>query len=263
MLRPMRLHATVLIAAIATLFAFPIAASAQLKVLMSGGFSGPYERLLPEFERSTGVKVSTASGASQGTGPQTIRAQLAAGAQADVVILSSEGLADLAAAGRIATGTETDLAQTPLGIAVRAGSPKIDVGTVESFKRVVTSAKSVSAPGSTSGIFVRDHVLPRLGIADQVRLKTTPRGAEAAAMVASGEAELAIMPISEIVHAPGVEVGGILAEEIQLHQVFAAAVVAGSSQLDAAKRLIAFLASDAAAAAIRSGGMEPVRARRP
>jgi molybdate transport system substrate-binding protein len=259
----MRFHATALVAVVAALLAFPIDAAAQLKVLMSGGFSGPYERLVPDLERSTGVKVSTASGASQGTGPQTIRAQLAAGAQADVVILSREGLADLVAAGRIASGTETDLARTPLGIAVRAGAPKVDVGTVESFKRVVTSAKSVAAPGSTSGIFVRDQVLPRLGIADQVRLQTTPRGAEAAAMVAAGQADLAIMPVSEIVHAPGVELGGVLAEEIQLHQVFAAAVVAGSSQGDAAKRLIAFLASDGAATAIRSGGMDPIGARRP
>jgi molybdate transport system substrate-binding protein len=71
------------------------------------------------------------------------------------------------------------------------------------------------------------------------------------------------MPVSEIVHAPGVELGGVLAEEIQLHQVFAAAVVAGSSQPDAAKRLIAFLASESAATAIRGGGMDPIGVRRP
>ena len=263
MSRVMRTSASAVVVLVVALLTLPLDAAAQLKVLMSGGFSGPYERLLPDFERSTGIQVATASGASQGTGPQTIRAQLAAGAHADVVILSREGLADLVAAGRIATGTETDLAQTPLGVAVRAGAPKVDVGTVEGFKRVVTNARSVSAPGSTSGIFVRDQVLPRLGIAEQVRLRTTPRGVEAAAMVAAGEADLAIMPVSEIVHAPGVELGGVLAEELQLHQVFAAAVVAGTDQLDAARRLIAFLASDGAASAIRSGGMEPVRARRP
>jgi molybdate transport system substrate-binding protein len=209
------------------------------------------------------VRVATASGASQGTGPQTIRAQLAAGTPADVVILSREGLAELAAAGRIAAGTDVDLARTPLGVAVRAGATKPDVATVDAFRRAVTNAKTVAAPGSTSGIFVRDEVLPRLGIADRVRLKTTPRGAEAAAMVAAGEAELAVMPVSEIVHAPGVELAGVLAEEIQLHQVFAAAIVAGSREVDAGKRLIAFLASAGAAPAIRSGGMEPVGPRRP
>src|SRR5246500_5286820 len=84
----------------------PPAASAQLKVLISGGFSGPYEQLLPEFERTTGIKVTTGSGSSQGTGPQTIGAQLARGVPADVVILSREGLSELIATGKIVAGTD-------------------------------------------------------------------------------------------------------------------------------------------------------------
>src|SRR5262245_10461163 len=79
---------------------------AQLKVLMSGGFSSAYEQLLPEFERKTGIKVTTGSGSSQGIGPQTIGAQLARGVSADVVILSREGLNELIAANRIAKGTD-------------------------------------------------------------------------------------------------------------------------------------------------------------
>jgi molybdate transport system substrate-binding protein len=72
-----------------------------VNVLISGGFSGAYEQLVPEFERTSGVKVTTRSGASQGAGPQTIAAQLARGVSADVVILSREGLAELIAANRI------------------------------------------------------------------------------------------------------------------------------------------------------------------
>ena len=72
----------------------PMHASAQLKVIISGGFSGAYEKLVPEFERASGTKVETGSGASQGNGPQTIGAQLARGVPADVVILSREGLDD-------------------------------------------------------------------------------------------------------------------------------------------------------------------------
>src|SRR2546423_60672 len=139
----------------------PLVASAQLKVMISGGFSGPYEKLLPEFERTT-------------------------------------------------------------------------------------------------GIFLTKQVLPRLGIADKVNVKVAPRGTGAAAMVASGEADVGLLPVSEIVHAPGVELAGVIAEEIQLNQVFAAAIVAGSGQVEAAKRLIAFLASARASAAIRSSGMEPL-----
>jgi len=252
-----------IVVVIATLLMWPLAASAQLKVLISGGFARPYEQLLPEFERTTGVKVTTGSGSSQGTGPQTIGAQLARGVAADVVILSREGLTELIAAHRIAAGTDVDLARTPLGVAVRAGAPKPDVSTVEAFKQVVLNARAVAVGSSTSGIFLTKDVFPRLGVADRVNVKVTPRGAGAAAMVAAGEADIAVMPVSEIVHAPGVELAGVIAEEIQLNQIFAAAVVAGSKEGDAAKRLIAFFASERASGAIRSSGMEPLGKRRP
>jgi len=232
-----------------------------LKVLISGGFSGPYDKLLPEFERATGIKVATGSGSSQGSGPQTIAAQLERGVAADVVILSREGLAELIAAKRIAAGTDVDLARTPIGVAVRAGAPKPEVRTVEQFKQVVLDARTVAVPSSTSGIFLVKDVFPRLGIADKVNVKMTPRGTGAAAMVASGEADIGLLPVSEIVHAPGVVLAGVIAEEIQLNQVFAAAVVAGSKEVKAAQRLIAFLASDRASGAIRNGGMEPLGKR--
>jgi molybdate transport system substrate-binding protein len=231
----------------AALLMISLAAPAQLKVMTSGGFSGPYEKLLPEFERTTGIKVTTSSGSSQGTGPETIGAQLARGVPVDVVILSREGLAELIAAHRISVGSDADLARTPIGVAVRAGAAKPDVGTVAAFKRLVLNAKSVAVPASTSGIFLTKEILPRLGIADKVNVK-----------VASGEAEVGLLPVSEIVHAPGIELAGVIAEEIQLNQVFAAAIVAGSKELEAAKRLIAFLASERASATIRSSGMEPL-----
>src|ERR1700726_4910803 len=170
---------TLAIVVSATLLAWPIAATAQVKVLMSGGFSGAYEQLLPEFERTSGIKVTTGSGASQGTGPQTISAQLARGVPANVVILSQEGLSELIAANRIATGTDVDLARVPLGVAVRAGTPKPDVSTVEAFKRLLLSAKTVAIPASTSGIWLIHDLFPRLGIADKVNVKVMPRGSDA------------------------------------------------------------------------------------
>jgi molybdate transport system substrate-binding protein len=246
---------------VAALLTCSFGSSAQVKVLVSGGFSGPYEKLLPEFERTTGIEVTTGSGSSQGTGPQTIAAQLARGVPADVVILSREGLTELIGANRIAAGTDVDLAQTPIGVAVRAGAPKPDVSTVDAFKRVLLKAKSIAVPSSTSGIFLMNDVFPRLGIAGKINVKPTPRGRGAAAMVASGEADIAVMPVSEIMHAPGVDFAGAIAEEIQLHQVFAAAVVVGSKEVGAARRLISFLASERAAATIRSSGMEPLGKR--
>ena len=123
-----------------------------VKVLISGGFAGAYEQLLLQFEQASGIKVTTGSGSSQGVGPQTIGAQLARGVAADVVILSREGLGELIAANRIATGTDVDLARVPLGVAVRAGTSKPDVSSVESFKQVMLAAKTIAVPESTSGI---------------------------------------------------------------------------------------------------------------
>src|SRR5262249_30587556 len=150
------------------------AVSAQLKVLISGGFADAYMQLLPEFERTTGIKVTSGSGSSQGTGPQTIGAQLARGVSADLVILSREGLNELIAANRIANGTEVDLARTPLGVAARAGTPKPDVRTVESFKQVLLKAKAVAIPASTGGIWLTTELFPRLGIAEEIHAKVTP-----------------------------------------------------------------------------------------
>jgi molybdate transport system substrate-binding protein len=226
-------------------------------VVISGGFSGAYERLLPDFERTSGIKVTTRSGASQGAGPQTIAAQLARGVAADVVILSREGLAELIAANKIVAGSDADLARVPLGIAVRTGTAKPDVTTVKAFKELLLKAKTVAVPGSTSGLWLRSELFPRLGIAAKVNVKPTPRGAQAAEMVAAGDADLAVMPVSEILHAPGVDCAGHLAAEIQFLQVFCAAVVTGSDAIENAKRLIAFFASARAAEAIRQSGMEP------
>ena len=231
-------------------------------MIISGGFSAAYEQLLPEFERTSGITVETGSGASQGKGPETIGAQLARGVAADVVILSREGLNELIAAKRIAAGSDVDLAQVPIGVAVRAGAAKPDVSTVEAFKRAVTSARTVAVPASTSGIFLMEEVFPRLGIAGRVNAKLTPRGSGAAAMVASGDADLALLPVSEILHAKGVDLAGTIHTEIQLIQIFSTAVAASSKVPDRARQLIEFLASDRASAAIKKAGMEPLGKRR-
>jgi molybdate transport system substrate-binding protein len=246
----------------ATLLVWPVAASAQLNVMISGGFSGAYEQLLPEFERTSGIKVTTGSGASQGTGPQTVAAQLARGVPANVVILSREGLSELIAAKRIVTGTDVDLARVPLGVAVRAGTPKPDVSTVEAFKQVLLKAKTVAIPGSTSGIWLTNDLFPRLGIAEKINVKVTPRGTDATGMVATGGAEIAVMPVSEILHAAGVDFAGSVAPEIQFVQTFSAAVVLGSEDIERSEQLIEFLASARASEAIRKSGMEPLATSR-
>ena len=227
-------------------------------VLISGGFAGAYEQLLPEFERTSRIRVTTRSGSSQGAGPQTIAAQLARGVSADIVILSREGLGELISANRITPGTDVDLARVPLGVAVSAGTPRPDVTSVQTFKQAMLQAKTIAVPESTSGIWLRTDLFPRLGIAEKINVRARPRGSDATAMVAAGVAELAVMPVSEILHAPGVDFAGSLPPEIQFVQVFSAAVVAGSQEIENSKRLIKFFASARACEAIRKSGMEPL-----
>jgi len=234
----------------------------NLTVIISGGFSLAYHKVLPEFERSSGIAVTTLSGASQGSGPKTIKHQLEAGADIDVVIMSKEGLGELMALGRIAAGSDVELATVPIGAAVRRGQPKLDVGSVEAFKRAVLGARLVAIPASTSGIFLKDEVFPRLGIGGQVSFRVMARGTESTALLAAGEADLALGPVSELVDQPGIEPVGVLPDEIQLIQMFTAAIVNTSRRPEHARRLIEFLASGKTAAAIINSGMGPVRIRR-
>jgi molybdate transport system substrate-binding protein len=240
------------------LLALPTASFAQLHVIMSGGFASAYQEILPKFEKSTGIPVITARGQSQGNGPNAIGAQLRRGVPADLVIMSREGLDQLVTEGRIAAGTEVDLARTPLGMAVRAGAPKPDISTVDAFKRSLLRAKSITFPDSTTGIFMTTTLFPRLGIANEVAGKITHTGVAA---VAKGDAELAIQSVSELLHVPGSDFVGTLPMDIQYISVFSAAVVAGSSEPERSKRLIAFLASESASKAIQNSGMEPMRSR--
>lgn len=253
----------VLVTCLAMAFAAsPGNAMEKLTVMISGGFSLAYHQVLPEFERSTGIAVTTLSGASQGTGPKTIKSQLEHGAEVDVVILSKDGLGELIAAGRIAKGSEIELASVPVGAAVRQGAPKPDVSTIDAFKRAALNARVVMGE-STSGIFVKNVVFPKLGIADKVSLKMVPRGTDATGAVAAGEADFVIGPVSELVGQPGVELVGVLPDDIQLIQAFAAATVNTAHNPEAAKKLIEYLTSDQTTAAIKNAGMQPLGSRKP
>ena len=234
-------------------------AVAQLEVMISGGFSGPYKQMLPEFEKTTGIKVVTKSGASQGSGPKTIKAQLAAGVTADVVILSREGLAELVEQKRILAGSDVDLAQAPLGLAIPTGNPKPNIATVKSFTDTLIQAKKIVVPGSTSGIYLMQDVFPRLGLMDKIFVQVTERGSEAAAILAAKNANVAVQPSSELVNIPGVDYVGSIPESLQLIQTFAAAIVVGSPHESEAKKLIDYLSSKNAIGPIKNGGMNPVR----
>jgi len=234
--------------------AFPSASFAHVKVIISGGFTAAYRELLPEFERSSGITVTTTSGGSVGNGPNTIGAQVRRGVPADVIILAREGLTDLIKEQRTVPGTDVDLARSVIGVIVHAGAPKPDISTVEALKQALLKAKSVAMSSSTSGVYLTTVLFPKLGIADQMKDKISTSGAAA---VGRGEAELGLQQVSEVLAVPNVDFVGTIPESVQYVTTYAAAVVKGTLQLDASKRLIAFLSSEAAMAAIKKSGMEP------
>jgi len=232
---------------------------AQLEVIISGGFQGPYNAMLPEFQKMTGISVITKSGASQGSGPKTIKAQLANGVTADIVIMSREGLAELMTVGKIAPGTDVDLAQAPLGLAVPAGSPKPDISTTTSFKASLIKAKLIVVPGSTSGIYLTKELFPQLGLSDQITVTVTERGSQATTLLAAKGVNVAVQPSSELINVAGIDYVGRIPKELQLIQTFSAAIVAGSTQREAAQKLIQYLSSSKAVEPVKQSGMDLVR----
>jgi molybdate transport system substrate-binding protein len=240
-------------------FIGPAKSFAQVKVITSGGFSEPLKELLPGFEKTTGIKVTIGTGPSQGNGPNVIGAQLRRGVPADLVIMSREGLNDLIADKRIINGTDVDLARTPLGLSVRSGAPKPKIATVDEFEQALLRAKSVTFPSSTTGIYMLNKMFPLLGIAKEMAAKTTNDGVAA---VAKGEAEIAIQPVSELLHAPGADFVGTIPKELQYISVSSTAIVVGSNQIQAAKQFVSWLSSEKAASAMRNSGMEPINATR-
>ncbi len=234
-----------------TMLALPAASPAQVRVLISGGFSAAYRELVPQFQNTTGLTIATAGGASQGDGPGTIGAQLRRGVPADVVIMSRGGLDELMADGRIAIGSDVDLARVPLGVAVRVGTHLPAISTVAAFKEALLRAKSVGSQSSTT-IYLTTRLFPQLGIAGAMAGKLSNAGP---ASVASGKVEMVLAPVSEIIPISGADLVGTVPAEIQFVQTFAAAVVKGTMEPDASRRLIAFLASEKVTPAIEKAGM--------
>ena len=154
--------------ATAVLALAPCLAGAQdLHVMTSGGYTATLLEVAPRFERATGVKVHTVFGASLGGAPDSIPMRLGRGEPADVVIVASAALDDLVRQGLAAPGSRVDLVRSPIGMVVRAGAPKPDIGTVESLTRALRNARSVAYSASASGVYLSAELFPRLGLADE------------------------------------------------------------------------------------------------
>jgi molybdate transport system substrate-binding protein len=237
------------------------ASAAEVRVMISGGLTAAYKALVPEFERATGHKVLTAYGPSMGTTSNAIPVRLERGEPADVLIMVGYALEDLAKSGKVIAGSSVDLVKSPIGVAVKSGTPKPDISTADAVKRALLAAKTIAYSDSASGVYVSTEMFDKLGIKAAMegkarKIPATPVGE----IVAHGDAEIGFQQMSELKPVEGIDIIGPLPDELQKITIFSAGIASASKEPDAGKALIKFLASPAARGELVKSGMDPIAA---
>jgi molybdate transport system substrate-binding protein len=233
-----------------------VAEPVEVTVLTSVALTSALDELAPQFERATGNKLKIGYSLIA-----DIKKRVLAGETADVIMLSRPAMDELSKLDKFAPGSIADVAGTPVAVAVRAGAPKPDISSPDALKNALLAAKSIvyadPAKGGASGVYFA-RVIDQLGIAEQLKPKTIlVPGAQAADVVAKGEAEIGVGQASEIVPVSGAQLVGPLPEELGSMTLFTAAIGAGSKQAEAAKSLILFLTGPDAAAVLKAKGLQP------
>ena len=232
------------------------AACAEIKVLTAGAFKQVLLAMLPQFERQSGHRVIVDN--------DTVGAlakRIEAGEAFDLAVLTPSAIDSLSKKGKLVPGSGRNLARVGIGVVVKEGAPKPDIGSVDAFKKALLAASSIAyidpAAGGSSGIYVAG-LLERLGIAAEMKGKSRLiSGGAVAEHVARGEAELGIHQISEILPVKGITLVGPLPAEIQSYTIYAAGVSINAKQADAAKDLLKALTGPSVAEVLRSKGMDP------
>jgi molybdate transport system substrate-binding protein len=223
-------------------------------VQCTNGIKEAMLELAPAFERAQGVTLKVTYGSTK-----TIVDELKAGAGADLMILTAEAIEDLIKAGKVKAGSRVDLARSGIGVAVRKGAPKPDISTSDALKRALIAAKKVSYSRiGASGIYFANTVIPRLGIAEEMKSRAAipEPGTFVGTLLARGEADIGFQQISELMPVEGIDIVGPLPPDLQKMTVFSAGVCSGAKEGDAAKALAAYLAAPSALPVMKKHGLE-------
>ncbi len=227
--------------------------AAEVSLLSSTAMREVLEELVPAFERASGHKVAITfqSGVN-------VSARIREGAIADVVITTGTALDELAKEGKVVAGSRVDFVRARVGAAVRAGAPKPDIGTPETFKNALLAAKSIGYSRGPSGVHF-ESVMKRLGIFDQVKGKLIQPelGVRVGALVAKGDAEIGVQQINELIPIAGIDFIGPLPSELQTVLVYSTGLPATAKEREVAQALVKFLTSEAALPVFKKLGMEP------
>ena len=240
------------IGVVLALASIAVASAADLKILSTVGVQTVVEVLAPQFEKKTGHKLEISYGVSN-----IMKKQIAAGESFDLAIMTSPVTDELIQQGTVVATTRTDIAHGGIAIAVRAGAPKPDIGSVDALKRTLLAAKSIAySKVGASGIYFAGLV-ERLGLAEALKPKTRYGTSDVGEMVAKGEAELGVQLTNELLPVRGVEIVGPLPPEVQSYVTLTAAVGSHAKQPAIAEEFIRFLTAPAALPVIRAKGLEP------
>jgi molybdate transport system substrate-binding protein len=236
-----------------------VASQVEIKVLSTTAMKMVFEELSQRFEHETGHRIAVTLGPSL-----RLEKQVGEGEAADVAILTDAGARDLVVRGKVAAGSLVPLARSSIGIAVAMGAPRPDISTPEGLKTALLAARhiAVSKPtgGGASGVHMA-KVFEQLGIAGAIAAKAKYGAGGAAGLaglvVLRGEADIGIQQMAELKAVPGIDIVGPLPAALQNVTTFTAAIPASASHPEAAKALIAFLATPASKAVIKDKGFEP------
>ena len=210
-----------------------MAEAAEINVMSTVAFKDAYLEMLPAFERASGHKVVT-----EWVPTVEVLRRIKAGETVDLVLMAANGLEDLAKAGKIESASQTPFVKSGVGMAVRAGAPRPDVSSVETFKRALLAAKSVAYSTGPSGSYLVG-LFERLGIAADIKTKTKLiQGEPVGEFVARGEAEIGFQQIPEILPVKGIQYLGPLPAEIQYTTVFSAGLHTAARQAEATRAWI-------------------------
>src|SRR3954454_23422360 len=232
------------------------ARAAEIRLLSASALHPAIDALIPDFEKSSGHKITVAYGTA---GAVADRVQK--GEAADIVTSSVPMIDRLHTQGKVVAGDRVIIAKVGVGAFVRKGAAKPDISSADTFKRSMLAARLIAYPdpagGGASGIYVAS-LLERLGIAAEMKPKTKllPPTELLYGSVASGDVEIGFNQISEILAQPTVELAGPLPSAIQNYTQFAPGIVTGSSQTDAARAWVTFLYSPAAKTVLKAKGFE-------
>lgn len=220
------------------------AQAADVVVMISGGFKSTYEAVSPAFEQKTGSRLVMVPGPSEGTTHDAIPKRLARGEPDDVLVMVGTALDELVKQGQTVPSSEVNIALSPIGMAVRAGSPVPDISTVAKLRQVLLDAKSVAYSDSASGVYIESTLFKKLRIEQQMRgkahkIQATPVGE----IVAQGKAEIGFQEVAELLPVEGIAFAGRLPAEVELYTRYSAAVAKRSKQPELAKQLVQYIAS--------------------